>query len=57
MATARLKQRYLDEIRPALMQRFGSLSEIRRASEEEIAAVGGIGPKLAASIKSQLGGA
>ncbi len=54
----------LDEIRgvggarkKALLQRFGSLSEIRRASEEEIAAVAGIGPKLAASIKSQVGGA
>src|SRR5205823_293296 len=33
------------------------LRELRRASAEEIAAVPGIGPKLAASIKSQLGGA
>jgi len=41
----------------ALVRRFGSVSELRRASAEEIAAVPGIGPKLAASIKSQLGGA
>ena len=54
----------LDEIRgvgsarkKALVRRFGSVSELRRASAEEIAAVPGIGPKLAASIKSQLGGA
>ena len=54
----------LDEIRgvgsarkKALVKRFGSVSELRRASAEEIAAVPGIGPKLAASIKSQLGGA
>ena len=52
----------LDEIRgvgstrkKALVRRFGSVSELRRASAEEIAAVPGIGPKLAASIKSQLG--
>ena len=54
----------LDEIRgvggarkKALLRRFGSVAELRRASAEEIAAVQGIGPKLAASIKSQLGGA
>jgi len=54
----------LDEIRgvggarkKALLRRFGSVAEIRRASTEEIAAVQGIGPKLAASIKSQVGGA
>jgi excinuclease ABC subunit C len=54
----------LDEIRgvgsarkKALVKRFGSVSELRRASAEEIAAVPGIGAKLAASIKSQLGGA
>jgi excinuclease ABC subunit C len=54
----------LDEIhgvggarKKALLKRFGSVSELRRASAEEIAAVPGIGPKLAASIKSQLGGA
>ena len=54
----------LDEIRgvggarkKALLRRFGSVAEIRRSSLEEIAAVPGIGPKLAASIKSQVGGA
>jgi len=54
----------LDEIRgvggarkKALLRRFGSVAEIRRASEDEVAAVPGIGPKLAASIKSQVGGA
>ncbi len=54
----------LDEIRgvggarkKALLRRFGSVAEIRRSSLEEIAAVAGIGPKLAASIKSQVGGA
>ncbi len=53
----------LDEIRgvggarkKALLRRFGSLSEMRRASTDEIAAVQGIGPKLAVSIKSQIGG-
>jgi excinuclease ABC subunit C len=40
----------------ALLQRFGSVPEIRKASVEEIAAVDGIGPKLAAAIKRQLGG-
>ena len=54
----------LDEIRgigaarkKALLRRFGSVSELRRASMEDIASVPGIGDKLAASIKSQLGGA
>jgi excinuclease ABC subunit C len=54
----------LDEIRgigaarkKALVRRFGSVSELRRASMEDIASVPGIGEKLAASIKSQLGGA
>jgi len=54
----------LDEIRgvggarkKALLRRFGSVAEIRRSSLEEIDAVAGIGPKLAASIKSQVGGA
>jgi len=41
----------------ALLRRFGSVAEIRRASVDEVAAVQGIGPKLAASIKSQVGGA
>ena len=40
----------------ALLQRFGSVPEIRKASIEEISAVEGVGPKLAAAIKQQLGG-
>lgn len=54
----------LDEIRGvgsarkrALVRRFGSVAEMRRSSLEEIAAVQGIGPKLAESIKGQIGGA
>ncbi len=38
----------------ALLRRFGSVSEIRRASLEEIAAVPGIGTKLAETIKSSI---
>jgi len=38
----------------ALLRRFGSVSEIRRASLEEIAAVPGIGNKLAETIKSSI---
>ncbi len=38
----------------ALLRRFGSVSEIRRASLEEIAAVPGIGAKLAETIKSSI---
>jgi excinuclease ABC subunit C len=52
----------LDEIKgvgprrkKALIQRFGSVKRLRAASTEEIAAVDGIGPALAASIKAQLG--
>jgi len=40
----------------ALLQRFGSVPQIRKASTEEIAAVEGIGPRLASQIKAQLGG-
>jgi len=40
----------------ALLQRFGSVPQIRKASAEEIAAVEGIGPRLATQIKAQLGG-
>ncbi len=38
----------------ALLRRFGSVSEIRRASLEEIAAVPGIGAKLAETIKNSI---
>jgi len=38
----------------ALLRRFGSVAEMRRASLDEIAAVPGIGPKLAELIKSNI---
>jgi len=38
----------------ALLRRFGSVAEMRRASIDEIAAVPGIGPKLAEDIKSNI---
>ena len=40
--------------RRALLRRFGSLDAIRAASVEEIAAVPGIGPELAALVKDEL---
>jgi excinuclease ABC subunit C len=40
--------------RKALITYFGSLRKLRAASVEEIAAVPGFGPKLAASIKAAL---
>ncbi|HEC24108.1 MAG TPA: excinuclease ABC subunit UvrC [Chloroflexi bacterium] len=40
--------------RRALLSAFGSVKAIREASEEELAAVPGIGPELAATIKSLL---
>jgi len=39
----------------ALLRAFGSVKRIREASLEEISAVKGIGPKLAAVIKEKLG--
>ena len=38
--------------RTALMQAFGDIDKIMHASEEELAAVEGIGPSLAARIRS-----
>jgi excinuclease ABC subunit C len=38
----------------ALLRRFGSLARLARASEEEIAATPGVGPRLAAEIASRL---
>jgi excinuclease ABC subunit C len=38
-----------------LLEHFGSVYRLRRASEEEIARVGGIGVELARSIKTNLG--
>ena len=51
----------LDEIpqlgqarRKALLERFGSVAAIRKASTDDIAATPGIGPKIAALITQQL---
>jgi excinuclease ABC subunit C len=41
--------------RKALLAAFGSLEAIREADVEQLAAVGGIGPELAATIKAELG--
>jgi excinuclease ABC subunit C len=38
----------------ALLRAFGSLKKVREASEADIAAVPGIGPRLAATIKAVL---
>ena len=40
----------------ALLERFGSLRDIRRASPEELARVAGIGPRLAKEILDHLAG-
>jgi excinuclease ABC subunit C len=40
----------------ALLRVFGSVERLRRAEIEDIAAVSGVGPKLAAQIKQALGG-
>ena len=51
----------LDEIpqlgqarRKALLERFGSVAAIRKATTEDIAATPGIGPKIATLISQQL---
>jgi excinuclease ABC subunit C len=43
-----------DVRRKALLRHFGSLKRIRAATPEEIEAVGGIGPALAAAIAAEL---
>ena len=43
--------------RKALLNRFGSVKRIRQASVEELAAVPGIGPALAAVVAAELGSA
>ena len=43
--------------RKALLSRFGSVKRIRQASVEELAAVPGIGPALAAVVAAELGSA
>ena len=40
-----------------LLRHFGSAASLRRATLEEIAAVPGIGPKIALTIKEHLGDA
>ena len=42
--------------RGALLRVFGSIKRVREASVEQIAAVPGIGPALAAKIKANLEG-
>ncbi len=41
--------------RAALLRTFGSVKRLRAASEEELRAVSGIGPRLAATIAAELG--
>jgi excinuclease ABC subunit C len=40
----------------ALLRAFGSVERLRRVAVEDIAAVPGIGPKLALQIRDSLGG-
>jgi len=58
----RIRESALDEIRGIgdrkkgiLLKRFGSVRRLARASEAEIAAVPGVGPKLAKAIREGLG--
>jgi len=41
--------------RTTLLKHFGSVRKLRAASVEEIAAVPGIGPKLAAAVLARVG--
>lgn len=57
----RIRESVLDEIRgmgdrkkEALLQHFGSVARLRKASEEAIAAVPGIGPAMAHTIRTTL---
>jgi excinuclease ABC subunit C len=59
----RVSESRLDDIeginksrKQALLRVFGSVERLRRAEIEDIAAVSGVGPKLAAQIKQALGG-
>lgn len=47
-----LRQIWDREVAIALAMRFGSLTEMAKASVEELRAIGGVGPKRALSIKS-----
>jgi excinuclease ABC subunit C len=58
----RIQESVLDEVdglgakrKLALLQRFGSIQRLRAASVDEIAAVPGVGPKLAAVVKGFFG--
>jgi excinuclease ABC subunit C len=57
----RIRESVMDEIpgigdkrKQALLQHFGSVLRLRRASPEEIARVSGVGPAMAATISEQL---
>ncbi|MDW7980657.1 MAG: helix-hairpin-helix domain-containing protein, partial [Verrucomicrobiales bacterium] len=57
----RISESILDEFpgigqqrKAALLRKFGSVQRLRLASVEEIASVPGVGPKLAAELKSFL---
>jgi excinuclease ABC subunit C len=57
----RIQESVLDELpglggkrKRLLLQRFGSIARLRGATVEEVAAVSGIGPKMAATIKAFL---
>ena len=57
----RIQESVLDELtglgekrKRTLLQRFGSIQRLRQATVEEIAAVPGIGPKMAATLKEFL---
>jgi excinuclease ABC subunit C len=59
----RVSESRLDDIegvsksrKQALLREFGSVARLRRAPVENIAAVPGIGPRLAAQVKAGLGG-
>ncbi len=59
----RIRDSVLDEIegvggkrKQILLSRFGSVRRLRKASEQEIAAVPGVGPALARLITNRLGG-
>lgn len=57
LRTRRIRESVLDEIpnlgpvrRQSLLQHFGSMAQLRAASEEDLREVAGIGPKLAAEL-------
>lgn len=61
LRSKKIRESILDEVegigekrKQLLVRHFGSVLRIRRASEEQIAAVPGIGPVMAHAIKSQL---